>query len=80
MQIGPDVCTTIAEIAHAVVRISGKEIDIHFDTTKPEGDKGRRADYAKARDVLGWKPRMSLQEGLASLYAWIEKKSEAIPV
>ena len=41
IQIGPSVCTSIKEIAETVVAISGKEINIQYDTTKPEGDKAR---------------------------------------
>jgi GDP-D-mannose 3',5'-epimerase len=72
IQIGPDVCTSIREIAETVVDISGKDIDIEYDTSKPEGDRGRCADYSKARDVLGWEPSVSLRDGLEGLYKWIE--------
>jgi GDP-D-mannose 3',5'-epimerase len=53
------------------VAISGKDIDIRFDTSKPEGDRGRCADYSKARRVLGWSPTTTLRDGLAATYEWI---------
>lgn len=71
IQIGPDHCTTIREVAETVVNVSGKNIDIQYDTTKPTGDLGRRADFAKARDLLGWAPRMPLSDGIGELYQWI---------
>ena len=46
IQIGPSVCTSIREIAEAVIRISGKDITPFYDITKPEGDKARSADYS----------------------------------
>lgn len=72
IQIGPDSCTAIATIAEEVVRISGKAIEIVYDTSKPEGDRGRCADYAKASRELGWAPRVALGDGLDRLYRWIE--------
>lgn len=74
IQIGPSECTSIKEIAEKVVQISGKEIDIFYDTSKPEGDKARSADYSKAKKVLGWEPQMSLEEGLKLQYKWIENQ------
>lgn len=74
VQIGPDVCTSIREIAETIVEISGKPIDIEFDLSKPEGDKGRCADFTKARTLLGWEPRVDLRSGLLSLYRWIEQR------
>jgi nucleoside-diphosphate-sugar epimerase len=74
IQLGPDFSTTIREIAETVVEISGKDIQISYDTTKPEGDKSRAADYRKAREVLGWEPRVDLKEGLRRTYAWIESQ------
>ena len=74
IQIGPDACTTIREVAETVVEISEKDITIEYDATKPEGDRGRRADYTKARDVLGWTPTVSLRDGIAELYEWMEPR------
>jgi len=74
IQIGPDVCTTIREIAETIVAISNKNIEIKYDTSKPEGDKGRCADYTRAKEILGWEPKVSIKDGLKSLYGWIEKQ------
>jgi GDP-D-mannose 3',5'-epimerase len=75
IQIGPDVCISIREIAETLVEISGKDITIEYDRTKPEGDRGRCADYSKARRILGWEPRTSLRDGLEETYRWIEGKA-----
>ncbi len=74
IQIGPNICTSIREIAEIVVSISGKPINIQFDTSKPEGDRGRCADYSRAQEVLGWAPKVDMRTGLTDLYQWIEKR------
>ncbi len=74
IQIGPDVCVSIKEIAETVVEISGKPIEINYDLDKPEGDKGRCADYSLARRELGWEPRVNIKQGLTGLYSWIESR------
>lgn len=76
IQIGPSVCTSIREIAEQVVALSGKDINIHYDLTKPEGDKARAADYSKAQTLLGWEPKVSLKEGLGKQYEWISAQLE----
>ena len=47
-----------------------------YDTTKPEGDKARSADWSKAKEVLGWEPKVSLEDGLRQQYEWIKKDIE----
>lgn len=74
IQIGPSECISIQDIAREIVRISGKDIEIQFDTTKPEGDRARCADYSKATRVLGWSPEVPLSEGLERLYRWVEQR------
>ena len=76
IQIGPSECTSIREIAEAVVKISGKDIVPFYDTTKPEGDKARSADWSKAKEVLGWEPKVTLEDGLRQQYEWIKKDIE----
>lgn len=74
IQIGPDYSTSIKEIAERVCAISGKQIDIRFDTSKPEGDVDRAADWTRARTLLDWSPKTSIQEGLEQTYAWCERQ------
>lgn len=78
IQIGPSVCTSIKDIAETIVYISGKDIEIKYDTTKPEGDKARAADYSLAKKVLGWEPKISLDDGLKEQYSWIERRIKAL--
>ena len=77
IQIGPETCTTIREAAELIVEISEKEISVEYDTGAPEGDQGRRANYAKAREVLGWTPTVTLRDGLSRLYEWMEPRVSA---
>ena len=74
IQIGPSNCTSIREIAEKIVEISGKEIAIFYDSSKPEGDKARSADYSKAKRILGWEPKVDLDIGLRNKYEWILSK------
>jgi nucleoside-diphosphate-sugar epimerase len=74
IQLGTNYCTSIRELAETIVKISGKDIEIKYDTSKPEGDRGRCADCTKAEKVLGWQPRVSLEEGVRQVYEWIEKR------
>ena len=71
IQIGSEKATTIREAAETIAKISGKPIEIIYDTTKPEGDHGRIAVCDKAREVLGWSPKVDLETGLKETYHWI---------
>jgi dTDP-D-glucose 4,6-dehydratase len=49
----------------------------------PQGVRGRNSDNARLRQVLGWEPEISLEEGLARTYIWIEtqlRKALAVTV
>lgn len=80
IQIGTSYCTSIRQLAEVIVEISGKRIDIRYDVTKPEGDKGRCADCSKAEKVLGWKSKVGLEEGLRRTYQWIEEQVKKVRV
>ncbi len=79
IQIGPGKSTTIREVAETVVKISGKTITPFYDTGKPEGDKARCADYSKAKEILGWEPRVPLEIGLRESYDWVKRQIEETP-
>jgi len=70
IQIGNETKTTIDELANSIIDISEKEIHIEHDLTKPEGDFGRAADCTLAKKILGWEPKVSMDEGLRKTYEW----------
>lgn len=74
VNVGSDEPTPIRVLAEKIVEISGKEIKIKYDPSKPVGPLSRTADITKAKRILGWRPRVSLEEGLRRTYAWAEKK------
>ncbi len=74
IQIGPDRCTTINELAEVIINNIDKNIKIKYDKTKPIGDIGRCANFNKANDLLGWEPSVSLNEGISDLIKWLKIK------
>jgi GDP-D-mannose 3', 5'-epimerase len=74
IQIGPNYCTSIKELINELISISGKDLSIHFDITKPEGDKGRFADFSLAKEYLKWEPKISFNAGLKETYSWIKSQ------
>lgn len=76
IQIGPSECTSIKTVAEEIIKISGKDIKPSYDTTKPEGDKARCADYSKAKAILGWEPKVRLKDGLLEQYEWVKNQIE----
>lgn len=76
VNIGSDRAVTIEELARIIIEISGKDIKIEYDPTKPQGVRGRNADLTLARRVLGWSPRIPLEEGLRRTYLWAKERYE----
>lgn len=74
VNIGSERLVTIDELADIVIAISGKKIEKRYNTAAPQGVRGRNADLSLARRVLGWEPKVSLEEGLATTYCWIEQQ------
>ena len=72
MQIGPNYCTSIKELIEMLLKISKKDLNIKYDLTKPEGDKGRFANASNAKKYLNWEPKIDLEEGLKATYTWIK--------
>src|SRR6266566_6192031 len=72
LNLGQDRLITINELVDIVAGIAGKRIGKRYDRSKPQGVRGRNSDNTRLRHVLGWEPRISLEDGLAHTYAWIE--------
>jgi GDP-D-mannose 3',5'-epimerase len=73
LNLGQDRLITINQLADLVAAAAGTRISKrHVDG--PMGVRGRNSDNTLLRQVLGWEPQVSLEEGLTKTYAWIEKQ------
>ncbi len=76
LNLGQDRMLSINELVEVVAKIAGKTIYRSHDLTKPQGVRGRNSDNTLLRKVLGWEPQMSLEDGLAITYKWIDGQLE----
>jgi nucleoside-diphosphate-sugar epimerase len=74
VNIGSGKATPIKEIVEKIIQISGKNIRPIYDIKKPVGPLSRTANINKAKTLLNWQPKISLDEGLKKTYSWIKKK------
>jgi len=72
LNIGSDRLVTINELADIVIKIAGKNISKTYDLNAPQGVRGRNADLTLVKKVLNWQPEVTLEEGLAKTYKWIQ--------
>lgn len=73
LNLGQDRMVTINQLADIVADIAGfKIVKKHIDG--PQGVRGRNSDNTRLREVLGWEPEISLEEGLHNTYLWIEEQ------
>lgn len=71
LNIGSDRLVTINELVDIIAAIAGKRIIKKYLPDKPQGVRGRNSDNTLCKQVLGWEPKVSLEEGLAKTYEWI---------
>jgi len=71
LNLGQDRMVTINELADMIADAAGIEI-VKNHVPGPQGVRGRNSDNTRLKQVLEWEPRISLEEGLARTYAWIE--------
>jgi GDP-L-fucose synthase len=69
---GDDV--TIHDLVQIIARVVGVEIEILFDKSKPDGTPRKLLDSSRL-NALGWKPRISLKDGILQTYLWMLKNA-----
>jgi len=73
LNLGQDRLVTIDQLADMIAEIAGIRIRKKH-VPGPQGVRGRNSDNTRLRQVLGWEPEISLEQGLAYTYAWVENQ------
>jgi GDP-D-mannose 3', 5'-epimerase len=76
LNLGQDRLVSINQLVDMIAEIAGIEV-IKVHVPGPMGVRGRNSDNTRLRQVLGWEPQVSLEEGLAVTYRWIENEVRA---
>jgi len=72
VNVGTGEDITIKELAETIANIVGYTRDINWDTTKPNGTPHKVLNVDKVKS-LGWKPSISLEDGIRSTYEWYKE-------
>jgi dTDP-glucose 4,6-dehydratase len=65
---------TIEEIARTIIRMTGSRSRLVFGPLPTDDPKVRQPDITKARTLLGWEPKVDLEQGLTQTIAYFRKK------
>ena len=76
INIGSGTDVTIRELAETVCEVLGYDGALAFDPTKPDGTPRKLMDSSRLFS-LGWKPKISLREGIAHAHAWFLENQPA---
>jgi GDP-L-fucose synthase len=78
LNVGAGYDVTIAEVAQTIMRVVGLAARLRFDFSKPDGTPRKLLDSGRLQK-MGWKPAISLEEGVQKLYAWFLETARVVP-
>jgi dTDP-glucose 4,6-dehydratase len=77
VNIGNPHEVTIEQIARAIISLVGSTSRIVYRPLPQDDPKQRKPDITRAQTILGWQPRIGLEEGLAKTVGYFKAKLEA---
>ncbi len=74
INLGNPVEMRVIELAELVLKITGSKSKIEFKPLPQDDPRQRMPDITLAKRVLGWQPRVDLEEGLEKTIEWFRKE------
>jgi GDP-D-mannose 3', 5'-epimerase len=74
VNLGSSELVTINQLVDIVESIAGVTLNRSYKLDAPQGVRGRNSDNTLIRELYGWEPRTSLEQGLTQTYAWIHNR------
>ena len=70
INLGTGCEITIAELAQSIAALCGFDGEIEWDTSRPDGQPRRQLDTSRAANLLDWRAKIDLEEGLQRTVEW----------
>jgi nucleoside-diphosphate-sugar epimerase len=70
VNIGNPVEYSVREVAEMIIELSGSQSEISHQPLPEDDPKQRCPDITRAREALGWEPRVGAREGLRKTIEW----------
>lgn len=77
VNLGTSDDVAIQDLAQMILNLTDYSTKIVFDKSAPQGVKVRRADPRRAYELLGWTPKVTLEDGLKKTITWYIASSAA---
>ena len=76
VNIGSDKEITILELAKLIQELTNSSSKIEFYPLPKDDPPRRQPDITKAKEILGWEPKVGLKEGLSKMIKWFRGRHE----
>lgn len=76
--LGTGKGNSVLELINTFEKVSGQKINYKIVERRPGDVPATYADTTKANDVLGWKAELTLEDALASAWAWEQKVRKVV--
>ncbi len=76
INLGSDQPVVLIDAIRVVEELVGKKANIEYKPRHPADVEATWADIRKAKRLLGWRPQVTLREGVAQLVAWYQEQQE----
>jgi len=70
VNLGSDEEITIKDLVCLIAELCGKNVNVEFDTSKPDGSPRRACSNELAKKLINFKPQVNLRDGLTRTIGW----------
>ena len=78
VNLGNPAELTIREFAERIRRLMGSNLDLVFHPLPEDDPRKRRPDISKAKRLLGWEPKVALEDGLRATVEYFKRQTASV--
>lgn len=75
VNVGEGSAIKIRDLVSRIIQSSGKKLHIEYDTSRPSEPDSICVDASRAKEIFGWEPKVSLDEGIKKTLEWYKNNS-----